>query len=130
MPSPVAGEDDLFAGVPETSSGQNCTLDGHVLNSALQRQVCDWLYLAQLAHATGRALPVEENLVADFYLPQGSVYIDCWDEHASPARMAERLRNQAACEELGLPYLSIKGEDAERLDEVLLRALLGFGIRC
>ena len=130
LPAPAGGEDDLFADVPEAPSAQECTLDGHTLGSALQRQVCDWLYLAQLAHATGRALPVEEKLVADFYLPQGSVYIDCWDEHASPARMAERLRNQSVCEELGLPYLSIKGEDAERLDEVLLRALLGFGIRC
>lgn len=129
-PAVRTGEEDLFTDLPEETAAQRCTLDGHQLDSALQRQVCDWLYLAQLAHATGRALPVEENLVADFYLPQGSVYIDCWDEHASPARMAARLRNQAVCEELGLPYLSIRAADAERLDEVLLRALLDFGIRC
>lgn len=130
VPVAATGEEDLFASMPEEDPVQRGTLDGHQLSSALQRQVCDWLYLAQLAHATGRALPVEETLVADFYLPQGSVYIDCWDEHASPARMAERLRNQSVCEELHIPYLSIRAADAERLDEVLLHALLNLGIRC
>lgn len=122
-------EDDLFA-QSRGPAPPRCSLDGHQLDSDLQRRVCDWLYLAQLAHATGRALPVEESLTADFYLPQGSVYIDCWEDDAAPARLSARLRNQAVCSELELNYLVVKDSDTERLDEVLLRALLGFGIRC
>lgn len=105
-------------------------LDGHRTSSRLQAQVCNWLYLAQLAHATGRALPVEEPLRADFFLPAGSVYIDCWESGASASHLAAKLRNKDVCKEQGLRYLEVKDSDAERLDEVLGRGLLAFGIRC
>src|SRR5690606_27140268 len=59
------GEVDLFAGA---AVAPLAGLDGHQLKSSLQRQVCDWLYLAQLVHAHHRALPCEEALYADFYL--------------------------------------------------------------
>ncbi len=130
-PDPVAP--DLFA---TGSAGQvadegACSgIDGHRTASRLQALVCNWLYLAQLAHATGRALPVEEDLQADFFLPAGSVYIDCWQEGAAPSRLSAKLRNKEVCKEHRLRYLEVKESDAERLDEVLGRGLLAFGIRC
>ncbi len=131
VPDPVAP--DLFAagssGAP--ADGQGCGgIDGHRTGSRLQALVCNWLYLAQLAHATQRALPVEEDLHADFFLPAGSVYIDCWHEEAAPGRLAAKLRNKEVCREHRLRYLEVKDSDAERLDEVLGRGLLAFGIRC
>ncbi|QIB67381.1 hypothetical protein [Kineobactrum salinum] len=123
---------DLFAAAPATVAEPRdcCGIDGHRTRSRLQATVCDWLYLAQQAHALYRALPVEEALQADFYLPAGSVYIDCWEETAPPAQLSARLRNKAVCKELGLRYLEIRAGDAGRLDEVLGRGLLAFGIRC
>ncbi|MDP4652291.1 MAG: hypothetical protein NWQ24_12675 [Haliea sp.] len=136
-PSPKTQALDLFTGQqtvpaePAADSARRCAgIDGHQTGSSLQAVVCNWLYLAQLAHATRRALPVEEPLWADFYLPAGSVYIDCWDAQAGPSTLAARLRNKEVCKSQGLRYLEVKAEDVERLDEVLGRGLLAFGIRC
>ncbi|MFV0278712.1 MAG: hypothetical protein ACK5HY_16225 [Parahaliea sp.] len=126
-PSP-GGEPDLFAAVEPAQ--QRVGLDGHCLDSALQRQVCNWLYLAQLAHAHRRALPSEAPLVADFYLPQGSVYIDCWDDEVAAGELSARLRRREIYRELRLRSIELTVADGERLDEVLGRALLAFGIRC
>lgn len=131
--SPVAsaagGEPDLFA-APSSAPLQHEGLDGHQLGSLLQRQVCDWLYLAQLAHAHRRALPCEEQLQADFYLPQGNVYIDCWDSEVSAGALSARLRRREVYRELELKSIEINEGDGDRLDEVLGRGLLAFGIRC
>ncbi|MEM9256929.1 MAG: hypothetical protein AAGA91_15905 [Pseudomonadota bacterium] len=128
-PPTARGEPDLFDS--EGSGGHALQgIDGHVLDSSLQTRVCNWLYLAQLAHAIHRVLPIEEDLIADFFLPAGQVYIDCWEEQASAARMAELLRRREVCREQGLRHLEVSEKDMDRLDEVLGRGLLDFGIRC
>lgn len=124
-----AAAKDLFE-LADESQMQPRGIDGHCVNSVLQLQVCNWLYLAQLAHAHQRALPVEEALCADFYLPSGGVYIDCWEADAPVGEMTQRLRKREVYEELGLKSIEINADDALLLDEVLGRGLLAFGIRC
>ena len=128
---PVAADDieqDLFAGsVSEDTTWDG--IDGHRLQSALEMRVCNWLYLAQLAHAHQRALPVEEVLYADFYLPAARVYIECWEEEEPAERLALKLKKQDVYREQGLRLIEIKARDADRLDEVLGRPLMEFGIR-
>jgi hypothetical protein len=119
-------EDDLFAtGDPGPSEG----LDGHQLQTTLELHVCNWLYLAQLAHAYKRALPVETALYADFYLPGARIYIECWEEPESAERLAIKLKKQDIFEQQGLAVIDIKAGELEQLDEILGRALLKFGIR-
>ncbi len=64
-------------------------VDGHNLGSPLQTSVCNWLYMAQLAHAFQRALPTEELVYADFYVPLGNIYIDCWEASFLPRSFLE-----------------------------------------
>jgi hypothetical protein len=123
-----SAEPDLFSAANAVSSTFGA-VDGHQLDSALQLKVCNWLYLAQLAHAHRRALPVEETLVADFYLPASGVYIDCWEDAVPASELSERLRKQETCESLGLPFMEIHERDAERLDEALGRRLIRLGVR-
>ncbi len=118
--------DDLFAPAILT---ELVGLDGHALETLLELKVCNWLYLAQLAHAHQRALPVEELLYADFYLPSARVYIECWDEEEPPERLSLKLRKKDVYREQDLRVIEINARDAERLDEVLGRPLLNFGIR-
>lgn len=132
LPPADGAAPDLFAGAPAAREvPRDCRgVDGHSARTPLQAAVCDWLYLAQQAHALYRALPVEEALAADFYLPAGHVYIDCWEDTAPAAQLSAKLRNKAVCRELELRYLEIRTDDRDRLDEVLGRGLLAFGIRC
>ncbi len=121
-------EPDLFAGGEAAGSYEG--IDGHVVETPLQTRVCNWLYLAQLAHAFQRALPTEELVYADFYVPAGNVYIDCWEAEISAMEIKGRLHKRDLYRELELNYLEVNAADVERLDEVLGRGLLEFGIRC
>jgi len=127
-PSDPSAEPDLFANPGEAISCDG--IDGHRLQTPLQMRVCNWLYLAQLAHAYRRALPTEEEVLADFYVPDGNVYIDCWESDISASEISSRLRKRELYRELGLNSLEVNAIDVERLDEVLGRGLLSFGIRC
>jgi len=123
------GDADLFDNAAACSRG-NAGIDGHELRSPLQTRVCDWLYVAQLAHAVRRALPVEELVYSDFYLPRGSVYIDCWEEHASASELSGRLRKRELYRLHELRHIELNERDSQQLDEVLGKGLLAFGIRC
>ncbi len=121
-------EPDLFA---NSAADRPCVgIDGHMLGSELEVKVCNWLYLAQLAHAFQRALPTEELVLADFYVPEGNVYIDCWDADIPAQALAGKLHRRELYRTLKLRHIEINAADAERLDEVLGRGLLAFGIRC
>jgi hypothetical protein len=121
-------EPDLFGAQPDEVAP--CTgIDGHVLDTPLQTRVCNWLYLAQFAHAYKRALPTEEPVYADFYLPAGNVYIDCWEEEVPAGAMSGMFRRRELYQQMGLRHLEVNADDSDRLDEVLGRGLLKFGIR-
>jgi hypothetical protein len=126
VPGPTEPADDLFA---EAGYAGLVGIDGHALETALELRVCNWLYLAQLAHAHQRALPVEELLYADFYLPAAGVYIECWDEEEPPERLTLKLKKSEVFREQELRLIDINTKDAERLDEALGRPLMKFGIR-
>lgn len=129
QPVALPGEPDLF-GDGETTAPSCIGIDGHILQTALQMRVCDWLYLAQLSHAYQRALPVEELVLADFYLPMGNIYIDCWEADVPASQLSSRLLKRELYRQFDLRHIEINAGDVERLDEVLGRGLLGFGIRC
>jgi hypothetical protein len=121
-------EPDLFA--PRSPVADLCRgVDGHRLQTPLQTRVCNWLYMAQLAHAYRRALPTEELLFADFYVPVGNIYIDCWESDVPADELSGRLRKRELYREMDLRSLEINEVDSDRLDEVLGRGLLAFGIR-
>lgn len=56
------------------------TSDGHYVRSRAEVMIDDWLYNHHIAHAYERKLPVAEDSISDFYLPQGNVYIEILGE--------------------------------------------------
>jgi hypothetical protein len=118
-------EGDLFEQAEQCWHG----IDGHILDSQLEQQVCNWLYLAQLPHAYRRALPVEEELLVDFYLPSARIYLECWEDAEPAERLSLKLRKRDVLASLQLEVLEINARDRDRLDETLGRALLDRGIR-
>ena len=121
---------DLFSSPAPEPAIVFTGVDGHPLNTALETQVCNWLYMAQLVHAHRRALPTEEAVCADFYIPAGSVYIDCWDDDVLAEALSTKLLKRELYRQHDLRYIEISAADGERLDEVLGRGLHAFGIRC
>ncbi|MEH6593665.1 MAG: hypothetical protein V7746_25580 [Halioglobus sp.] len=129
-PATITASDDLFSIPAPAEPAVFRGVDGHVLTSSLEMQVCNWLYMAQLVHAHQRALPTEESVNADFYVPAGNVYIDCWAADVPAEQLSSKLLKKELYKQHNLRHIEINAADVERLDEVLGRGLHAFGIRC
>lgn len=122
---------DLFVNSPAREPAPDDprrAVDGHEVHSLLQLRVCDWLYGAQLAHSLHRALPCEEALTADFYVPAAALYIECWEREVPTADLSRRLRTREISRELKLAYLELTVDDLDRLDDVLGDKLRACGL--
>jgi hypothetical protein len=114
-PDPAKPLDDFRTKFPATLRTQ----DGHMVRSRAEVLIDNWLYMQGLVHAYERRLPIEEECYCDFYLPGGKgVYIEC-------DRMAVK---QAIYAKHGLRLIELGDAEIERLDDVLPRMLLRFGI--
>jgi hypothetical protein len=69
-------------------------------------------------------------ILADFYVPEGSVYIDCWEAEIPARELSAKLHKREIYRQMGLRNIEINARDVEQLDEVLGRGLLAFGLRC
>ncbi|WP_101757102.1 hypothetical protein [Oceanicoccus sp. KOV_DT_Chl] len=121
--SPESSGDDLFA-----DQSQYQSLDGHQHSSKAELQICHWLYMAGIAHACQRRLPVAEELIADFYLPAYQLYIECWDDGKS-AGLAQRMKRKDWYAKSGVAVIDIEKDDLLQLDEVLTRQCRKHGVR-
>lgn len=114
--------DDLFA------NNDLLSLDGHQHTTPMRYQVCHWLYMAGVAHACLRRLPVEEVLYADFYLPRYQIYIECWDD-SEGSSLAARMQRKDIYQTMGLAVIDVEMDHLPYLDEYLTRQLRRLGIR-
>lgn len=116
--------DDLFA-----RQGRFESVDGHVHGSRELLAICHWLYMAGVLHASGRQLPVDEPLKADFYLPLNRVFIDYWSANASPPELKSSMRKAELYKSQGLASIEVHAEDIAQLDDFMPRQLHKFGVR-
>ena len=70
--NPPIGETDAFRRKYPASYR---TQDGHMVRSRAEAMIDDYLYQNRIVHAYERRLPIEEDLLCDFYLPEQKVYI-------------------------------------------------------
>jgi hypothetical protein len=103
-------------------------LDGHVLQSRAHLMICHWLYMSGIVHAAGRRLPVEGEYRCDFYLPSLQLYIEYWGDEIAPGQLSAKLAKRSVYERHGLALLELDAEDLPKLDEVLPRKLLKYGL--
>ncbi len=114
---------DLFA-----EQGDYRGLDGHQHSSKAHLQICHWLYMAGIAHACQRRLPVDQELCADFYLPAYQLYIECWDDDEGSG-LSQRMQRKEFYQQYGFAVIDIEKSDLTQLDEVLIRQFRKHGIR-
>ncbi|GGK59368.1 glycerol kinase [Amphritea balenae] len=113
-----------------TSISGCSALDGHLLRSEAEVKIDNWLYLSGIIHACKRYLPIVEQAQADFYLPDGQLYIEFWGSENDPAYLAEKMRKKSLYQANNLNLLELQESDLDDLDERLPRALRKFGIEC
>ncbi|MEA2712011.1 MAG: hypothetical protein QOF78_4612 [Phycisphaerales bacterium] len=105
------------------------TQDGHMVRSRAEVLIDNWLYMQGIVHAYERRLPIEENCLCDFYLPAGKgVYIEYWGRDFDPKYRERKAVKQAIYAKYKLRLIELGDAEIERLDDVLPRMLLRFGI--
>ncbi|WP_159650774.1 glycerol kinase [Vibrio atypicus] len=105
------------------------SLDGHYVRSKGELVIDNWLYMNGIVHAYDRQLPIEQDVLSDFYLPTGKVYLQYWGTDAVTISDKEREAIKAVYEQHNFPLIEVFPEQIEQLDDVLPAKLKEFGIK-
>jgi hypothetical protein len=104
------------------------TQDGHRVRSRAEVMIDDYLYLKNIAHAYERRLPIDEEVLCDFFIPEGRVYIEFWGLEENEKYLARKKKKLEIYAAEGLQLIELNDKDIESLDDVLPRKLRHFGI--
>ncbi|MDO6562182.1 hypothetical protein Q4488_02195 [Amphritea sp. 1_MG-2023] len=116
---------------PEHPTGMRYSaMDGHVLRSDAEVKIDNWLYLAGIAHACHKPLPLDTLAIADFYIPQARVYIEFWGSENAPTYLTDKMHKKTLYEANHLDVIEFEEQDLKHLDEILPRELRRFGLAC
>ena len=105
-------------------------LDGHCLRTRGEWLVCNWLYLAGIAHACGRRLPLvgEGEHHADFWLPTAQLYIECCGDERDGAALGASLERLEIYRRRQWPCIEVRAEQLADLDGYLSGQLRRLGV--
>ncbi|PAU39867.1 glycerol kinase [Vibrio coralliilyticus] len=104
------------------------TLDGHYVRSKAELKIDNWLYMNGIVHAYDRQLPIEEDVLSDFYLPTGKVYLQYWGRDTGEFPENEKADIKRIYELHQFDLIEVEPEDIDKLDDVLPAKLREFGI--
>jgi hypothetical protein len=104
--------------------------DGHQVRSRAEMLIDNWLYMQNIVHAVERRLPIEETAYCDFYIPKNKVYVEFWGMEKHPDYAARMQTKRAIYSRHGFNLVELRDDDISKLDDVLPRYLLKYGIDC
>lgn len=104
------------------------TQDGHRVRSRAELVIDDWLYHHGLVHAYERRLPIEEDVICDFWLPRSRVYIEYWGMEQNEAYAERKRVKKAIYAKNELQLVEIGDEELKSLDDHLPRLLRRYGV--
>ena len=105
------------------------TDDGHYVRSKSEKIIDDWLYRNNIVHAYEKKLPIEENLLSDFYLPNCKVYIEFWGYETKTEYLKRKAIKQKIYKKYDLNLIELNDKEVQNLDDILPKMLLKFGIK-
>ncbi|SFV51459.1 hypothetical protein MNB_SV-12-769 [hydrothermal vent metagenome] len=105
------------------------TEDGHYVRSKAELIIDNWLYHQNIVHAYEKRLPTEENLLSDFYLPQGKVYIEFWGYENQEAYIKRKKIKQQIYKKYNFKLIELNDKEVQNLDDILPKILLKFNIQ-
>lgn len=120
----------LFSAMLDNVTGKQrgACLDGLLVASSGEQRINNWFYLHHIVRAYKHPVP-GSAYQCTFYLPVRKVFVDYWGFDFSTGSLSEKLDRQAFYQANGLRHIELNDEDLPRLDEVLPKKLLPFGIQ-
>jgi hypothetical protein len=106
------------------------TLDGHYVRSISEMTIDNLLYQYGLAHAYERKIFVgDEEVLSDFYLPAGKVYIEFWGMEGDEKYNERKRKKIEFYKKNEIPLIQLHSKDILNLDDVLQKELKNYGIK-
>jgi len=105
------------------------TQDGHRVRSKAEMIIDNTLYQYGLVHAYERKLPIDENVLSDFYIPSGKVYIEYWGMENDPKYVDRKKKKIEIYKKHDIPLIELTDDDIQNLDDHLPKKLLKYGIK-
>jgi len=99
------------------------TEDGHYVRSKAECIIDNWLYNRNLAHAYERRVPIEEEILCDFYVPLADCYLEYWGLEESEDYQKRKEKKVTTYHKHGLRLIGIRDKDVQQLDDALPRRL-------
>lgn len=114
----------------EKYEAKHRTLDGHYVRSRAEVIIDNLLYQYGLVHAYERKIIIgDEEVLSDFYLPAGKVYIEFWGMEGD-AKYSERKKKKIEFyKKNDIPLIELNDNDILSLDDHLPRKLKDYGIK-
>jgi hypothetical protein len=114
----------------EKFEAKHRTLDGHYVRSRAEVIIDNTLYQYGLVHAYERKIMIgNEEVISDFYLPEGKVYIEFWGMENDPKYSERKKRKIEFYRKNEIPLIELHDSDILSLDDHLPRKLKDFNIK-
>ena len=94
------------------------TDDGHMVRSRGEVMIDNWLYHQGIVHAYERKVPIKEDILCDFFIPKGNIWIEYWgldDEKYLKRKEFKRMCYTKYEKNL----IELINEDIEHLDDIM-----------
>jgi hypothetical protein len=105
------------------------TQDGHRVRSRAEAMIDDYLYNNGVVHAYERRLPgIEEEVISDFYIPAGKVFIEFWGMEENEKYQDRKKKKLEIYADNNFNLIELHDKDIETIDDVLPRKLRKFGV--
>lgn len=121
--------DKSYSSFRQKFEAKHRTLDGHYVRSKGELIIDNWLYMAGVVHAYGRQLPIEEDVICDFYLPAGKVYLQYWGSDNGGMPEASKAKIRSIYQAHHFHLIEVEESELGSLDELLPKRLRPFGIK-
>jgi len=103
--------------------------DGHYVRSKGEMSIDNWLYYSKVIHAYERKLPIiDEDIISDFYIPSGNVYIEYWGMSNDPVYATRKAKKLETYRRNNYRLIELTDKEIENLDDILTRRLMEKGI--
>jgi hypothetical protein len=111
-------------------SATYCCEDGHYVRSRAELIIDNYLYHHRIVHAYERRVPVlQQEQFCDFYVPEGSVYIEFWGLESDPEYVTRKKQKIRVYQKNKIQLIELRDSDLTKLDDILPRRLSKFGVR-
>ena len=103
-------------------------IDGHYVRTRAELLIDNWLYGTKVVHAYEMKVPIEQEMYADFYLPDGRLYVEYMGSKDDSQFAEHKKAKLDVYDRYKLRVIEIHDDSFENLEDEFSQTLMASGI--